>query len=304
MLDVMVNRARRVNAAVRRTQVKRHSMWTPLPGSAEASALCAIARCASGPSIDPTFRVTVNFHPDRKAGDLSLLQVLAKDGVLRSQFETRTSNGGLTAFEGGARWRWESRIFSGSYDIELPSRRPKYGALNHRRRSVGGSPRFGSSHFRLCPHVLERTTFCYPDSFFEPTHFGNASNMGLIDKCESDECDELDRYIEAHVHGPVSLSQDVEALVLDECYRGTQVSVDAMNLPVRVEWHTGFRVSIATIRRFPEYRGEPTVKVADTLAVDGWITPAHLGAAAVSGEYSYDDLKKVWHYVARFAITE
>ncbi|MEQ1906817.1 MAG: DUF3626 domain-containing protein [Pirellulaceae bacterium] len=279
-------------------------MWTPLPESAETNALSAVARCASGPSLDPTFRVTVNFHPDRKAGDLSLLQVLATDGVIRSQFETRTSNGGLTAFEGGARWQWESRIFSGAYDIESPSRRPKYGALNHRRRPVGGSPRFGSSHFRLAPHVLQRTTFCYPDSFFEPMHFGNASNMGLIDRCESDDCDELDRYIEAHVHGPVSLLQDVEALVLDECYRGTQVAVDAMKLPVRVEWHSGFRVSISSIRQFPDYRGETIVKIADTLAVDGCITPAIIGAAAVSGRYSYDDLKKVWHYVARFAIIE
>ena len=252
----------------------------------------------------PAFRVTVNFHPDRKAGDLSLLQVLATDGVLRSQFETRTSNGGLTAFEGGARWRWESRIFSGAYDIESPSRRPKYGALNHRRRSVGGSPRFGSSHFRLASHVLQRTTFCYPDSFFEPMHFGNASHMGLIDACESDDCEELDRYIEAHVHGPVSLSQDVEALVLDKCYHGTQVSVDAMKLPVPVEWHSGFSVSVDTIRQFPDYRGHMIVELADTLAVDGWITPAIIGMAAASGKYSYDDLKKVWHYVARFAITE
>jgi hypothetical protein len=128
--------------------------------------------------------------------------------------------------------------------------------------------------------------------------------MGLIDKCESDDCDELDRYIEAHVHGPVSLLQDVEALVLDECYRGTQVSVDAMKLPVRVEWHPGFRVSIDTIRQFPDYRGEKIVELADTLAVDGWITPAIIGMAASSGKCSYDDLKKVWHYVARFAITE
>ncbi len=55
--------------------------------------------------------------------------------------------------------------------------------------------------------------------------------MGLIDSCGTDDCEELDRYIEAHVHGPVSLSQDVEALVHDKCYHGTKVSVDAMKLP-------------------------------------------------------------------------
>lgn len=279
-------------------------MWTPLPGSPEANALSAIAKCAVGPSLEPTLRVTVNFHPDRKFGDLSLLEVLATDGVLRSQFETRTSNGGLTAFEGGARWQWESRMFSGAYDIASPSLRPKYGALNHRRRSVGGSPRFGSSHFRLAAHVLQRTTFCYPDSFFEPQHFGNASHMGLIKMCDSDACDELDRYIEAHVHGPVSLSQDVEALVLDPCFLGTQVEADALRLPVRVEWHSGFRVSIDTVRQFPEYRGQRFVDLAATLAIDGWITPAAIGIAAASGQYSHDDLKKVWHYVARFTPDE
>ncbi|MDA1178061.1 MAG: DUF3626 domain-containing protein [Planctomycetota bacterium] len=246
----------------------------------------------------------MNFHPDRKAGDSALLVVLATDGLLRSQFETRTSNGGLTAFEGGDRWRWESRIFSGAYDLESPSRRPKYGALNYRRQSVGGSPRFGSSHFRLAAHVLHRTTFCYPDSVFEPQHFGNASHMGLMEACDSDTCDELDRYIEAHVHGPVCLTQDVEALVLDPCYIGTQVEAAAHKLPVCIEWHSGFRISVATARQFPEYRGQRFVELAATIAVDGWITPAVIGIAVASGQYSHDDLKKVWHYVARFATIE
>jgi hypothetical protein len=41
---------------------------------------------------------------------------MARDGVYRSQFETRVSNGGLTAYPGGDRWRWESRIFGAAYD--------------------------------------------------------------------------------------------------------------------------------------------------------------------------------------------
>jgi Protein of unknown function (DUF3626) len=32
---------------------------------------------------------------------------MADDGVYRSRFETGRSNGGLTAFPGGDRWRWE-----------------------------------------------------------------------------------------------------------------------------------------------------------------------------------------------------
>jgi hypothetical protein len=136
---------------------------------------------------------------------------------------------------------------------------------------------------------------------FEPKRFGNASHMGLIEACESDHCDDLDRYIEAHVHGPVDLSKDVEALVLDSCYLGTDVEADAMALPVRVESHSGFRVAIDVVYQFPVYRGQRVVELAETLAVDGWLTPAIIGSAAASHQYANDDLKKVWHYVARFA---
>ena len=93
---------------------------------------------------------------------------MARDGVYRSQFETGTSNGGLTAHPGGDRWRWESRIFAGAYDDGSAAARPKYGSLNFRRRLAGGSPRFGSAYLRLAGHTLARTTFCYPDSVFEP----------------------------------------------------------------------------------------------------------------------------------------
>jgi hypothetical protein len=48
--------------------------------------------------------------------------------------------------------------------------RPKYAALNFRRRVVGGSPRFGSAHRRPTASVMERATFCYPDSFWQPEH--------------------------------------------------------------------------------------------------------------------------------------
>ncbi|MCA9107264.1 MAG: DUF3626 domain-containing protein [Planctomycetales bacterium] len=279
-------------------------MWTVPPESPESKAIKAVASRSDGPPIAPTWRVTVNFHPDRVFGDASLLAALAKDGFLRSQFETRTSNGGLTAFEGGDRWRWESRIFSGAYDRESACRRPKYGALNYQLRAVGASPRFGSSHFRLKAHVLQRTTFCYPDSVFEPRRFGNASCMGLIEVCDSDQCDDLDRYIEAHVHGPVDLSKDVEALVLDSCYAGTRVEADALTLPVPIEWHSGFRVAIDVVKQFPEYRGQRYVDLAGALAVDGWLTPSVIGSASWTGKYANDDLKKVWHYLARFSQIE
>ena len=88
--------------------------------------------------------VTINFHPDRlTADDKPLLQVIAEDGLLKSQFETGTSNGGLTAYAGGKRWAWKQSVFDGAYDEAPDSLRPKYGALNFRNYETGALSRFG-----------------------------------------------------------------------------------------------------------------------------------------------------------------
>ncbi|WP_237718167.1 DUF3626 domain-containing protein [Cupriavidus sp. BIS7] len=244
--------------------------------------------------------VTLNFHPDRSYGGVPILHALTVERVYRSQFETGTSNGGLTAYVGGDRWAWESRIFGGAYDQMPPEERPKYGALNYKRRAIGGASRFGSAHFRLRSEALERCTFCYPDSVFEPTHFGVSAKMGLVARALNDANDPLDDYIEAHIHGPIRLSEDVEALVLDPCYQGTEIEVQAHRLPCAIEWHPGFRLPVETLRQYPEYRGKKYVDLGLKIARDGCLDPACIGKAACTGAYDPQDLKKVWHYLARY----
>ncbi|WP_437928808.1 DUF3626 domain-containing protein [Sorangium sp. So ce291] len=274
--------------------------YTPPAGSPQARALDYVAARSVGSQVDPTLRVTLNFHPDRLHRGIPILRELAADGVYRSQFETGTSNGGLTAHPGGSRWQWESRIFGSAYDDAPPAERPKYGALNYRRRVTGGAPRFGSAHLRLRPEVLFRSTFCYPDSFFDPTHFGVASHMALIPLAEADDRDPLDDHIEAHVHGPLRLACDVEAIVLDPCFHGTEVESMARALPCPIEWHPGFRLQVDVLRRHPGYRGPEYVELGLALAQDGHITPAIIGDAARTGRYELQEIKKVWHYLARF----
>lgn len=274
--------------------------WTPPVGSPQERALAHVAARSGGSPVDPTLHVTLNFHPDRLHRGVPILRAMASDGVYRSQFETGTSNGGLTAHPGGDRWEWESGMFGGAYDAAASAERPKYGALNYRRRSAGGSPRFGSAHLRLTAAVLARATFCYPDSSSAPTDFGVASRMGLVPLAEADDRDALDDYIEAHVHGPLCLARDVEALVLDPCFRGTDVEALARALPCRVEWHRGFRLHVDELRRHPDYRGPEFVELGLALAVDEHLTAKVVGDAARTGRYDPQALKRVWHYVARF----
>jgi hypothetical protein len=268
-------------------------------------AIAHVASLASGEPADASWRVTLHFHPDRLATGTPILQLMAKDGAYRSQFETGTSNGGMTAYPGGDRWRWESRIFAAAYDDGPTADRPKYGSLNFRRRLVGGSPRFGSAHLRLAAHTLARTTFCYPDSVFEPERFGVPSRLStLVTLAETDDKDPLDDYVEAHVHGMVDLIRDTEALVLDPCYRRTPVESAARRLACPIEWHGGFTLTTTELRSHPDYRGQEYVDLGASLARNGRLDPRILGDASRTGRYDEQALKRVWHYVARFGSPE
>jgi hypothetical protein len=271
-----------------------------LPDSPQQKALDYVAARSHGDPLDPTLRVTVNFHPARLHRGVPLLRCFAEDGEYRSQFETGTSSGGLSAYPGGDRWHWETRLFGGAYDDAPVNERPKVGALNYLQRLTGAAPRFGSAHLRLRPEIAARCTFCYPDSCFDPSSFGTASRMRLVDLAASDTKDRLDDYIEAHIHGPLRFATDVEALVLDPCFHDTEVEELALQLPCSVEWHPGFRLHVDEMALHPDYRGPEYVELGQSLAIDGWLTPAIHEVAVRTERHHPQDLKKVWHYLARF----
>ncbi|WP_415950557.1 DUF3626 domain-containing protein [Streptomyces sp. KLOTTS4A1] len=275
---------------------------TGIVGERARRALSHVAGHAHGGTVDPAPRITLNFHPDRLTGDgTPILDSMAAHGLYLSQFVTGTSNGGLTAHEGGDRWRWESRIFGGAYNDAPGAERPVYGGLNFRARATGAAPRFGSAHLRLLPSTLARTTHCYPDSFLEPSDFALASACErLVALALDDDRDTLDDYVESHVHGPVRLTADVEALVLDPCFRDTDVENAARGLGCGVEFHGGFRIDAGELARHGDYRGQEFVDLGLALATDGYLDPAVIGAASRSGAYDQQALKRVWHLLARF----
>jgi hypothetical protein len=54
-------------------------------------ALSHVASLSDGPPLDPTLRVTLNFHPDRLVGGVPILKAMSADAVYYSQFVTRTA---------------------------------------------------------------------------------------------------------------------------------------------------------------------------------------------------------------------
>ncbi len=261
-----------------------------------------VSGSAAAGEIPPGAMLTFNFHPDVELVGRPMLAAIADSGFYRSQFQTGTSNGGLTAFPGGARWQWESRLFGGAYDQADAGLRPKYGALACAGAQAGRSPRFGSCHFRLLPHALTRATFCYPDSYYDPDAFGTADHLGKVLAAVQIFApeDPLDSYIEAHVHGPVSIAEDVEALVLDPSYKGSVVETLARSLPCAVEWHAGFLLTAQALPELDSYRGPETAALARELLLEGPINPAALGQIRLKHLEESALVKKVWHCMARF----
>jgi hypothetical protein len=239
--------------------------------------------------------LTVQFHPNWPHGPRTVIESLAADGVYRSQFATGISNGGLTAYRGGDRWEWESRLFSGRYDDQPERDRPVYGVWNRRHDVYGGAIRFGSSYLRLKPGTIDRATFCFPDSARDPADFGDPSVLPhLCQLADAAGLDDLDDYVEAQVHGPVHLATDVEAIVLDPSFIGTPVEDATRELGCEIEYHPGFRAVPAGFD--PAYRGPEIVDLARSLGPE--LTPDLLGRA--TGAHPAQSIKYVWHYLARY----
>jgi hypothetical protein len=203
-------------------------------------------------------RVAVHFHPDRLvAGGLTVAAGLRRDGVYLSQFLTGVSAGGLTAYPGGTRDRWEAAMFGGAYQGPgvRPADRPVYGALDLLGHADGPTPRFGSCRLRLRAFVLSRTTLSVGDSYGEPADRGTVAEpgpvvAGLLEEVAAGRLHlgapelgprdvaalllsasrgapgtdrlgrAMDEYVEAQVHGPVRPAEDADQLVADPSFRG------------------------------------------------------------------------------------
>lgn len=304
-------------------------------------------------------RLTLNFHPDRLLRDgRTVAAALDEEGVYRSQFETGISNGGLTAFPGGDRDRWEEALFGGAYQNAgvSPADRPRYGGLNLLDHPDGACPRFGSCHLRLRPEVLGRATFCFGDSHLGPKELGTLDvfepvlaalleataetgiSLGvagmdtetllrtLVRRRERESARPgaagraLDDYIEAQIHGELSLARDVEALVVDPSFRDTEEGRTLQGIARRhgfaLYWHAGFELPVDGID--PEFRGpaipplaarvhaefarpgEPIHAALIGRAAASLVSDPHRWADRGPVEVTLQHLKQLWHVLVRF----
>jgi hypothetical protein len=273
--------------------------------SAAARALAHVRGLFPAPGPAGLFHravITVNFHPDRLLADgRTVAEHLAAEGVYRSQFETGISNGGL----GGPRLDWEQRMFAGAY--VGAAGRPIYGGLNLAGYPDGASPRFGSCHLVLRPEVSARATFSHGDSVTLPSVVGTADTFGAVWDAVSPSLDPaldaptvagraLDDYVEAQIHGGLTLGEDVTAVVADPSFAGTEFEAFLRTACGKLIWSPGFVLSPA---EFPaELRG-PLVpplaaEVADRYGV-AELNAEVIGRAAREPGADLQLVKYLWH---------
>lgn len=285
----------------------------------------------------------------------SVAEALFEQGVYKSQFETLLSNGSVSAYPGGERDLWEKRIFGGAYQLEgvTNDQRPKYGALNLMLHPDGPAPRFGSCYFLLSPKVSSRSTYTYLDSHQDPKEKGTYEEFDMIlaalleetfvrdfaigegnltptilinhllanlkrpfiDLVSKEPARNLNHYIEAQIHGEISLKEDVEVLVADPSFKGTDVGrvLEEICLKYAIDlyWHIGFVLAVDEVPM--DFRGSKMPSLARRIARNHCIDANIIGSAVVDlkrnplswsdrGTYEevLQELKLLWHVLVRF----
>jgi hypothetical protein len=232
-----------------------------------------------------------------------------------------------------------------------PALRPKYGALDLMRNADGPAPRFGSCYFVLRQSVSTRSTFTFGGSQADPKYRGTVDTFEPVLGALFEECflrdsvlgvagirppglmakllelekpfspgggmpsRNLDHIIEAQIHGLVLLDQDIEAVVADPSFQGTDTgdNLQAMSTKYRFPlfWHHGFRLMVADVPL--DFRGPTMPSLAKRVAKNGVVDAASIGKGVRDLTNDPDqwkdrgtfkevlqELKLLWHVMVRY----
>ena len=126
----------------------------------------------------------------------------------------------------------------------------------------------------------------------------------------------LDTQIEAQVHGPVDLQEDVELLVADPAFAATSTGEVLRQIAARygfpLSWHCGFRLSAGQIP--DDFRGQAMPRLARRIAGENEIIDAAVIGTAEASLYHHPDawadwgsraevlqhLKQLWHVLVHY----
>lgn len=170
----------------------------------------------------------IHFNPTKT------LHFLEKDGIVKNLFQVNASGGCTNKL---SRLSWETKLFNGIYDNSPAHEKVKYGTLNLTSNPIGVSvcTGYGNSYLLLKSDVKKRVSFVFDDSsrqdyhiatfkhFFNIIYYSNDKllnemiDIALNKKSYSDYS--YSPYVEAQIHGKVSLADDVDKICINSTYR-------------------------------------------------------------------------------------
>jgi hypothetical protein len=125
----------------------------------------------------------------------------------------------------------------------------------------------------------------------------------------------LDSCVEAQIHGPISLQDDIERMVVDPAFDGT-LTGEILNeisreYEIPIQHHCGFQLSAHAVP--DNFRGPAMPRLARRIAVKGLVDAAVIGAAEAtlhlkpetwqdwgSRDEVLQHLKQLWHVVVHY----
>ncbi|MFT9847013.1 DUF3626 domain-containing protein [Aneurinibacillus sp. REN35] len=232
--------------------------------------------------------------------------------------------------------------------------RPKYGALNLMLHPDGPAPRFGSCYFLLSPNVSRRSTYTYLDSHQNPKEKGTYEEFDMIvaalfeesfirdvaigeknltpgrlmhhlltnldspfitPSANKEPSRNLNHYIEAQVHGDISLKDDVEVLVADPSFKDTHIGRTLEKIcrtySIDLYWHMGFVLMTDEVP--VDFRGKSMPSLAKRISQNNYIDASIIGSAVIDVKRNSEswrdrgtskevlqELKLLWHVLVRY----
>ncbi|MBC7006659.1 DUF3626 domain-containing protein [Photobacterium sp. BZF1] len=155
-----------------------------------------------------------------------------------------------------------------------------------------------------------------PKPFVERYLKGDLATFGkdLVARLTQQKARNLDHYIEAQVHGDISLTNDIESLIADSSFKDTEIGNAleqlAQTYDIELAWRPAYRLAVESVP--DDFRGPDMVHLAKQVAIDGDVTALAIGQAAqrvvdnhaglspVKVQAELQQLKLLWHVLVKF----
>lgn len=183
------------------------------------------------------------------------LVAIASDGRMKNLFEVNSSNGSTNK---SARGGWEDNLFNNIYSNSYAHEKVKYGTLNllGNKMGVPSCSGYGDSYMLFKNKIKKRVSFVYADSSNTDWHIATFRHffhvIYYLDKKVLQELINISHgntvnrslnytYVEAQIHGPVTLINDVEKIFIHHRHKDNPKIINPLqfiyeNYYIDYEW--------------------------------------------------------------------